>query len=157
MSSQRLIVGLIALITLWLAGFGIDRLVSGRIRPEAGTATRIATEASEPPSHPNFVQPPTPVASSTILGSRMADIDQLLRDWKRSEHGAGPGYFKYDRDVRLVIHYRNGTAVGVAVLSLGNEPISGARGAELTRLVGAAPDDANYLNGELHEIYYGDI
>lgn len=98
-----------------------------------------------------------PVEPTAILGSRMTDVDQLLRGWIKSGHGAGPGYFKYDRDIRLVIHFQNGIAVGVAALSLGNQPISEARGAELTRLVGAAPDDANYLNGELHEIYYGDI
>ena len=150
-------VGLIALITLWLLGLGIDRLASGPTGPEPGTAALVATKASEPSSHLNSLLPPTPVQSPGILGTLMAHVDVLLRGWMKSEHGAGPGYFKYDSDVRFVIHYRDGIAVVVAALSLGNRPISGARGAELTRLVGAAPDNANYLNGELHEIYFGDI
>lgn len=50
-----------------------------------------------------------------------------------------------DSDVRLVVRYRNGVAVGVATLSLRNRAISVARGAELTRLVGEPPRDVTHL------------
>lgn len=157
MSSKRLAVGILTLVTLWVLGLGIERLLADREAPEYAMIVPTPTEDGSLSPYPDSLGGSAPVAPSIILGSRMADVDRLLSDWIKSEHGAGPGYFKYDRDIRLVIRFQNGVAVGVAALSLSNRPISEARRAELTRLVGASPVDANYMNGELHEVYFGDI
>lgn len=153
MGSRRLAFGLIALGILWFIGLGINRWVDTSGGPAAAPASsrEVAAPGREAPREAQ------PIAPSSILGSRIPDVDRLLRGWAKSEHGAGPGYFKYDSDVRLVVRYRNGVAVGVAALSLRNRAISVTRGAELARLVGEPPRDVNHLNGELHEIYFGDI
>lgn len=158
MRTRPLTIGLIALTFIWLVGLGIDHLVSAPAQAGFNVPrTSGDTVTPEPATNMASTRSLTDTQPSVILGSRMADVDLLLQGWIKSTHGSGPSYFKYDYDIRLVVNYRNGVAVGVAALSLGDRPIDSARGTALTMLVGAPPDDIIYLGGELHEIYYGDI
>src|SRR5690554_2378075 len=119
MRLQRLALGLTALTAIWLVGLGIHRLARVPTQPDI-LATETPANAASTQSFPDQAarQSRSPTQPSVILGSQISDVDRLLQGWTKSHHGAGPGYFKYDSDVRLVVHFRSGIAVGVAILSL---------------------------------------
>lgn len=85
------------------------------------------------------------ISRNVIIGSTKEQVDAMLKDWSiRQSNRATPStpMYYYGKDVELIVKFRSGKAVGVAVVDrprVGVSPIPQNRFQELTELIGETP------------------
>lgn len=145
-------VGIVALATVWSLGVGIERLSETR---ENKSEELVSSTKESKTSQPTVKDEVATV--DTVLGASEAEVRKLLDRWRESNNSSGPGLRNYELDVKLVVKYENGIAVGAAVLSIHNRHISEKRAAELASMIGDVPDDFEIYDGKIYGFYIGDI
>jgi hypothetical protein len=102
---------------------------------------------------------------STVLGASKSEVDQRLQAWSVREDKlstATTHVFRYTQDVTMVIAFRGGKAIGVAVIDrpdAGVQGISEARFQELVQIIGRAPATASDVKRDefgIREFYVGE-
>ncbi|MHC1766130.1 MAG: hypothetical protein AB9869_17820 [Verrucomicrobiia bacterium] len=131
----------------------------GQDQSEASSAPPASRPASRPEAKPAV----TDKVGPTILGSKKADVDALLKDWsvRKSNRASSirPIYY-YTKDISAIVYFRDEKADGVAVIDrpgAGVTSISQTRFDELVKLIGQKPNPGDVkrdLNG-IHEFYVG--
>lgn len=100
----------------------------------AGTTNQTKTAAEQ-----------TKKSRDVIMGSTKEQVDALLKDWSiRQSNRATPStpMYYYGKDVEIMVKFRDGKAVGAAVVDrprVGVSPIPQNRFEELTELIGGMP------------------
>jgi hypothetical protein len=88
---------------------------------------------------------------STILGSNKQDVDKILTSWtvRQSRRSTiDEPIFYYGKDVEIIVKFRKGSAVGVAVIDrpgVGISPIPKERVDELVLTIGGIPRSPDVL------------
>jgi len=105
------------------------------------------------------------VGRITILGQRKNKVDEILSGWavRRSRLAAAlRDVYSYSKDVKMLVMFTDGKAVGVAVVDLpglGYSPISVSRFEELCAMIGEYPKDTDIGRDDtgIREFYIGDV
>lgn len=102
--------------------------------------------------------------ADTIMGATKKQVDSLLKGWKRREDRlstAKTKVFRYTQDVTMVVGYRDGKVIGVAVIDRPRADVIGiseSRFRELVRLLGQEPTQRDVKRDAqgIREFYVGD-